>query len=277
MGEHLPAEQGRSLPPWDDRDRMRAVRAAVPRGARTRGRRNGQVQAALGASKRDRGRRHGPRTARGVISLRRSLAKPHLRVIGIDDGPFTRRHRSAVVAAVAMTMPGTIDGLLTTRVRVDGTDGTDALISFLRRSPYLPGSRAILIDGISVAGFNVVDLSRLSRSLSRPVLSVTRRAPDLGAMRSAIEKYFPKDARRRFRLVRRHRPFAAIPRVGSPWISIVGGSRQEARQLMARTTLVGQWPEPLRLAHLLARAAAEAEGHRRTARRDSKGRSVGAK
>ena len=159
-----------------------------------------------------------------------------------------------------MTMPGTVDGLLVTRVRVDGTDGTDRVLAMLRGSPFLAGARAVLVDGITVAGFNVLDLERLSRRLRRPVVSVTRRPPDLPAMRAALAKYFPADAARRYRLVERHRPFAASPVDPSLWISIAGGLRREARQLLPRTIAVGRWPEPLRLARLIARALARAPG-----------------
>jgi endonuclease V-like protein UPF0215 family len=188
--------------------------------------------------------------------LGRALAKRHLRVIGIDDGPFTRRNRFAVVAAVAMTVPGTVDGMLTTRVRVDGKDATERLIDLLGRSPYLSGARAILVDGISVAGFNVLDLARMSRSLGRAVVSVTRREPDFASIRAAIRTYFPGDASRRYGLIDRRRPFAASIGGARLWLSVVGGTRAEARRLVLRTIVVGRWPEPLRLAHFLARATA---------------------
>jgi uncharacterized protein len=189
--------------------------------------------------------------------LGRALGKRHLRVIAIDDGPFKRRQRTAVVAAVAMTVPGSVDGITSTRVRVDGTDATPQIIDLLRRSPYLAGSRAILVDGISVAGFNVLDLDRIGRALGRPMVSITRQSPDLPSIRAAIRKYFPADARRRIRLVERHPPAKVLIGAHERWIAGVGANRAEARRLVERTTLAGAWPEPLRVARLVARAIAE--------------------
>jgi endonuclease V-like protein UPF0215 family len=189
--------------------------------------------------------------------LGRALAKPHLRVIGVDDGPFTRRHHYAPVVAVALSQPGTVEGVLATRVRVDGRDATDQVIALLGTTPHLAGARAILLDGISFGGFNLIDLDRLHRALGRPVISVTRRPPDFPAIRAALSKYFPKEFRARWRLVRRHQPFAA-PTAGRPlWVAAVGATREQARLVVRRTTVVGYWPEPLRLAHMVARAIAE--------------------
>ena len=186
--------------------------------------------------------------------MRRALVKEHVRVIGVDDGPFTRRHRYAPLVAVALSVPGPVEAILATRVRVDGRDSTDRIVELLGSSTHLDGARAILLDGISVAGFNLVDLDRLHRALGKPVVSVTRRPPDFPSIRSALATYFPREFRRRWGLVTRHRPFAAPAEDGSVWITAVGATRAEARQLVRRVTVVGHWPEPLRLARLVARS-----------------------
>ncbi|MCI4349270.1 MAG: DUF99 family protein [Thermoplasmata archaeon] len=186
--------------------------------------------------------------------MRRALAKEHLRVLGVDDGPFTRRHRYAPIAVVAMSLPGSIEAVLSGRVRVDGRDATERILELLRSSPYLEGSRAVLLDGISVGGFNLIDLDRLHRALGRPVVAVTRRPPDFPSIRAALARYFASDFRRRWRLVRAHRPFA-LGSDGLPlWLTSVGAKRQEARVLVRRSIVVGYWPEPLRLARLVARS-----------------------
>jgi uncharacterized protein len=188
--------------------------------------------------------------------LGRALAKRELRVLAVDDGPFERGQRWAPVVMVAMTLPETIDGIATGRVRVDGTDATDTVLALIRASPHREGARAILVDGISVGGFNVLDLDRIARESGRPVVSATRRPPDLARMRAALFRYFPKDARRRWALIRAH-PVFAQPTGGEPiWIGTVGSGRAEARALVARATRHGYWPEPLRVAHLVARAVA---------------------
>ncbi|HEV2449349.1 MAG TPA: DUF99 family protein, partial [Thermoplasmata archaeon] len=108
------------------------------------------------------------------------MGKPHLRVIGVDDAAFTRRSRRAFVVAVAMSLPHLVEGVELTAVTVDGDDATRHLIAVLGRSPFLRGARAILVDGVAVAGFNLIDLASLARNLERPVISVTPKAPEYG-------------------------------------------------------------------------------------------------
>lgn len=184
----------------------------------------------------------------------RALEKPHFRVIAVDDGAFGRRQRYAPVVAVAVAVPGYVEGAVRGRVAVDGTDATETLLAMLSGWPHLEGARAVLVDGISLGGFNLIDLRALSRGLGRPVLSVTRRRPDFERIRSALAAYFPSDYRRRWGLVRAV-PLAGLGPAGQDLLGAgVGLSRAEARRLVARTTLRGRWPEPLRLAHLIARA-----------------------
>jgi endonuclease V-like protein UPF0215 family len=145
-------------------------------------------------------------------------------------------------------------------VTVDGTDATDRILGLLDRSPFLDGVRAVLLDGIAVGGFNLIDLDRLHGELERPVVTVTRHPPDFPAMRAAIRTYFPRDAAARWRLVRAHPLFRLPMPEGNPLqVGAVGCTRAEAAVLVRRTTVRGHLPEPLRLARLVARALASAD------------------
>jgi uncharacterized protein len=203
-----------------------------------------------------RGRRaHRPRpTASGVLALRRSLAKAHPRVVGVDDGAFARGDRTAPIAAVLLSAPEHVEAVRTDRVRVDGRDATRRVIAVVRASGPLDGVRAVLLDGAVLGGFNVVDLDAVYRALGRPVVAVTRRAPEFAKIRAALRKWFPKDAGRRYRLLTAHRLFS-VPTGGRPILAAaVGCTRADAVHLLHRTTVRGYWPEPLRLAHLVASA-----------------------
>ncbi|MCI4368955.1 MAG: DUF99 family protein [Thermoplasmata archaeon] len=175
-------------------------------------------------------------------------------MIAVDDGAFTRRSRTAPLVAVVVSLPDRVEGVHVGRVTVDGSDATDRMLALLAGSPHLPGARALLLDGISYGGFNLVDLSRLNRELRIPVVAVTRRAPDYDAIRFALAKYFPGELRRRYRLVRAQRLFQ-VRTPGAPILAAcVGATQEEVRRLLAKASIVGYWPEPLRLAHLIARA-----------------------
>jgi uncharacterized protein len=190
--------------------------------------------------------------------LRRALGKAHPRFLAIDDGPFARTDRWAPLAAVILSAPSDLESARLGSARVDGEDGTEAVVRLARSVGPLDGIHAVLLDGAVVAGFNVLDLDRISTALARPVIAVTRRRPDFPAIRAALRKWFPRSADRRWRLLRQHRLFR-VTTAGAPiWAAAAGCPARDAASLLRRTMVRGYWPEPLRVAHLVASAAGEA-------------------
>jgi endonuclease V-like protein UPF0215 family len=140
-------------------------------------------------------------------------------------------------------------------VRVDALDATDTLARWLASPPFGPNVRAVLLDGVTIGGFNLVDLVALHRRCGRPVIALTPKPPDLAAMRRAIARYFPRSRARRYRILRRV-PLHRVALGGRPrFAAVAGATLEEAMTLLQRTTPRGAWPEPLRVAALLARAA----------------------
>lgn len=194
----------------------------------------------------------------GVLSLRRALAKPHPRVAAVDDGAFGRSDRRAPIAAVVVSLPAYVEAVGVGSVRVDGRDATVRITRLVRAIAPPEGLRALLLDGAVVGGFNVVDLDALSRALGVPVVAVTRDRPEFPRIRAALETWFPSTAALRLRLLRRHRLVRLAPDAGALWASAVGCDRRTAALLVRRSLVRGRWPEPLRLAHLVASAPAAA-------------------
>ncbi|HTT34586.1 MAG TPA: DUF99 family protein [Thermoplasmata archaeon] len=186
--------------------------------------------------------------------MRRALAKAHVTVVAVDDGAFRRTDARAPIAAVVCAGAERVVGVSIGSVAVDGDDATGRIAALVRAAPDRVGLRAVLVDGIAMGGFNVLDLDRLHDAVGLPVVSVTRRRPDAAKIAAAIRTYFPRDAARRLARLRAHRLFP-VPTAARPILAaVVGASRTDAIRLVARLTVQGHWPEPLRLAHLVARA-----------------------
>ncbi len=68
-------------------------------------------------------------------------------------------------------MASSLDGSsgLSGKVRRDGVNATDALIALVR-GKFREHVRAVLLQGIALAGFNVVDVHRLAGELDVPVV-----------------------------------------------------------------------------------------------------------
>ncbi len=194
--------------------------------------------------------------------MRRAVAKAHPRIAGVDDGAFVRTDRFAPIAAVVLTLPDRLEAARLSRVRVDGRDGTARVVALVRATQDPEGLRALLVDGPVVGGFNVLDLDAIHKALGLPVVAVTRRRPEFARIRRALEKWFPRTAEERYRLLRRHR-LLRVPTPGEPlWAAASGCPGQDAVALVRRTMVRGYWPEPLRVAHLIASAASPRRGAR---------------
>lgn len=174
--------------------------------------------------------------------------KPITNVVGFDDAPFAHAHRGDVRVVGAVCARTRLDGVLSGKVRRDGVNATETLISLVRGSKFREHVRAVLLQGIALAGFNVIDLRRLSEALEVPVVVMVRKQPRLALVRRALLERTPGGARK-WRLVEAAGP---LEQVGSIWVQRVGLPLADTVALLRATTLHGNVPEPLRLAHLIA-------------------------
>lgn len=181
-----------------------------------------------------------------------------LRAVGFDDAPFRRGRRGDVGVAGVVCAGTRFEGLLWGHVRQDGWNATEALIRLLDGGKFLPQLHLVLLDGISLGGFNVVDLPRLAAALERPCLAVMRRPPDLAAVEAALRR-LPRAAAR-LELLRRAGP---IHQRGGFVFQVQGAAPEDAAAALARITDRGAVPEPLRLAHLVGAAVRTGESGRR--------------
>ena len=168
--------------------------------------------------------------------------------IGFDDGPFAPENRGDVDLIGTVFSGLRLDGVLRTRVRKDGKNATERMIESIEGSRFRKHPQLILLQGIAVAGFNVVDIHGLARHLGIPVLVVSRHKPDLDAVREALLGSVP-GGKRKWQLVER----AGLPeRVEGLWIQCAGCTCGVAALLIKRLAVNGHMPEPLRTAHLIA-------------------------
>lgn len=207
-------------------------------------------------------------------------------VIGFDDGPFARSHRGDVLLVGVVCSATRVDGIVSGRVRRDGVDSTRRIIELVRASQFGLHVQCVMLQGIALGGFNVVDIHGLSKALEIPVLVVVRKEPNLASVRRALFSDAPTarprvpGAARKWKLIeqagaleelgpsrrslRRLRiakdgiverasgPTGLVTATPHLWLQRAGLTLEEARRVIHATTLHGNIPEPLRLAHLIA-------------------------
>lgn len=175
--------------------------------------------------------------------------KSEVRVIGFDDSPHTRPDGRVPVVGVHMRGGTRVEGVLATDVLRDGDDATSRVARCVTDSG-LRGVKALLLDGASFAGFNVVDLEGLHQETGIPCLAFTKGVPDVESMRRALRNVPNPEAK--WSLLARRR-IVTLPTETSPIsISFAGMDQEQAVAILARTTARGLVPEPLRIAHMVA-------------------------
>lgn len=195
------------------------------------------------------------------------MLKPESRIIGFDDGPFEPHARGSPVPVIGVVMRAGhyVEAVLRNDVQVDGTDGNEILEKMLLNSRYLLQLKGILIDGIALGGFNVIDIYRLSERTQLPVLSVTRDKPDMERIFLALEKHF-QDSQERIDIVKKGELVEFTfnsDRDVSLWGKYAGTDFDGAMEILRLTTIRGAMPEPLRLAHLIGSAIVTGESRGR--------------
>jgi endonuclease V-like protein UPF0215 family len=176
------------------------------------------------------------------------LAGLFTHVIGFDDAPFGKTHRGNVLVVGAVYATQTLVGVISGKVRRDGANATRVLAGLVRSSRFYSQLHAVFLQGIAVAGFNLVDLNRLHDALGIPVVVVSRRRPDLSAIRRALLDHVPGGARK-WRLIEQAGPMEPLKGL---FVQRAGLSLSEAEALIKRFAITSRIPEPLRTAHLIA-------------------------
>ncbi len=184
--------------------------------------------------------------------------KAQVRVLGIDDGPFTFSAAGTPVVGVVMRLPNYVEGVMCSEVSIDGLEATDVVVNMVKKSKYREQVRLIIVDGIALGGFNVLDLDEIYLKTEIPVCSITRDKPSISAIERALRKHF-SDWEQRLKLITKN-TLEPIRGAHKPiYVCVKGMSMGELKLLLRRATVRGALPEALRVAHLIAAAMVKGE------------------
>lgn len=182
------------------------------------------------------------------------IVKPEIRVLGVDDGRFVFHSRSHALVVGAVFRGGNwLEGVMSTCVEVDGLDATAKIISMIKASPHFRQVRVIMLNGITMGGFNVIDVKRLALATGKPVIAVTTKKPRLDQMHSAL-KNLPHYEERWKTVLNAGEVFAVVTRgeKHQVYAEIAGVTKDVAIKILRLTATRSKVPEPLRVAHLIA-------------------------
>jgi endonuclease V-like protein UPF0215 family len=166
--------------------------------------------------------------------MKSDFPKKEIRILGIDDAPFDKfRDKETMIIGTIFRGGQFLDGLLTTTVDIDGEDATLKVIELIRNSKFRGQLRAIMLDGIAVGGFNIINIKTLYRETKIPVIVIMRDQPDMQQKVKLIEQLEkPK-------------------KIDDIYIQYEGLSLKDAINIIKISCTHSNIPEPIRIAHII--------------------------
>lgn len=115
-----------------------------------------------------------------------------------------------------------------------------------------------MIHGSTLAGFNLVDIPKVHAETKIPVISVVRREPKLRDVLDAL-KNLPHEKKRILIM----KNCGKVYNFRKLYFQMSGLEVHEAQEIISKSIKRGDFPEPVRMAHIIASGITKGESHGR--------------
>ena len=178
------------------------------------------------------------------------LEKQGIRGLAIAES-FSQTSKKSVLSGIVMSTDLVIDGFVVGYSTVGGDDATDSILTMYEKLDR-PDVSFLLISGIVISLYNIVDVKRISEKIGLPVIGVTYEESQ--GIEDAIKHHFPESYESKLAEYSKlgSREKITLHTSHNLYIRNEGCTVLEAKQLLDRITLQGSVPEPLRISQLLA-------------------------
>jgi len=179
------------------------------------------------------------------------LEKKGLRGLAIAES-FKQDSEKSILAGIVMRRDFVIDGFVLGNATLSGDDATDEIIKMYEKLGR-PDISYVLISGIIISMYNMVDIKKIHEKLEIPVIGVTYQ--DSAGIEEAIKHHFPDSFEKKIveykKLGKREK--ISLKTSYDVYVRNEGCTVPEVTHLLNDLTLQGSLPEPLRVAQLLAK------------------------
>ncbi|MDH7477263.1 MAG: DUF99 family protein [Candidatus Bathyarchaeota archaeon] len=172
-------------------------------------------------------------------------------IVGVEDGSFQKGVTRETLLAIVLLKQVTIENVKVIKITVDGLDATEKLAKILESWEF----DAVLLAGVSYAGFNLINPMLISEKFKKPVIIIARTKPNNKAVKRALKKHF-EDWETRWEIFQRLGPIHKVTIKSDEvplYIETVNTNVMWASSLIRSLCFCGKIPEPLRAARLIAR------------------------
>jgi endonuclease V-like protein UPF0215 family len=181
--------------------------------------------------------------------------KKGIRVLGVAES-FKKSGKKSTLAGIVMRRDLVIDGMVFGSATIEGDDATDSIVS-MHRSLERDDINCILLDGLVISMYNIIDGGRVAEETCLPVLAIT--FEDSQGLEGNIKHHFKDWEGKLAQYEKLGRREKIVLKTGkSLFIRCWGLSQKRALAILNSFTLQGSVPEPIRVAKLAARSHANA-------------------
>lgn len=179
------------------------------------------------------------------------LEKKGLRCLAIAES-FRQNSKKSILAGIVMRRDFLIDGFIFGSATLGGDDATDAILKMydeLKR----PDISYVLISGLIVSLYNIIDVRKLYESLKIPIIGVTYH--DSSGIEPALKHHFPKSFESKLSEYKKlgSREKITLNTTQDVFVRKEGCTIYDVQNILDDLTLQGSYPEPLRVSQLLAK------------------------
>ncbi|MHA1409184.1 MAG: endonuclease dU [Candidatus Odinarchaeia archaeon] len=183
------------------------------------------------------------------------MIKNEIRAIGIDDAPFNLREDYATnIVGVILRGKNYFEDVLKSTIQVDGVDSTDKIIDMIINSKFYEQVKVIFLFGITFGGFNTVNIEKLWLKTKLPVIVILEKMPEFNSLKEALSKlpYFEE----RWNAINTAGKIYRLDKEGCDgkvYFQFKGATYNEAVKLIRKFQFKSNIPEPVRIAHKIAK------------------------
>lgn len=206
------------------------------------------------------------------------MIKSEIRILGIDDAPFSKLQHpmwipglqrvtnkllkrfmkgKTIIIGTFFRGGSSLDGVVSTKITVDGDDATENIIEMVNKCKFKPQLKLLMLDGIAVGGFNIIDIEELNKKTNLPVIVVIRVRPNFAKIESALKKLGKE---KKYELVKKA---GRVYDVKNIYIQVIGMKLEDAKKIVEMTCTRSYIPEPIRAAHIIASGVVDGESRGR--------------
>lgn len=176
--------------------------------------------------------------------------KENIRVVGIDDAFLDNKY--SIIIGVILRGKHVLEGILSSKICIDGFDANDKIKDMIIGSNYLKQIKVIMLDGITVGGFNIVDITSLYNDTKIPVIAIMKKQPDFDKIYAALDNLTGKD--KRIEKIKNSGGINSFFHNGNKIFYQMAGfdKREDCEFVIKKFSVNSIMPEPVRIAHMIA-------------------------